>query len=243
MAKGRRWSARRLGGVGVRPCRLGCLTVAGPIVGPTPVLRGWSHALAALAAIAIAPVVIALGPGGADRAVVSVYAIAVVGVFAVSAAYHRFDWTPRLEAVVRRLDHSMIFVFIAATYTPIGFFALEAGAAKLVLSVVWSGAALGVVGRVVWLDAPRWVLIAPYPVVGWAALLVIGDVWRGMGVAGSTLLLAGGGLYTLGALIYALRRPDPWPRWFGYHEMFHLLVVAAVAVHYVAIAFFAFPLA
>ena len=174
---------------------------------------------------------------------VAVYAIAVVGVFAVSAAYHRFDWTPQVEALIRRLDHSMIFVFIAATYTPVGFFALEPSSARLVLSVVWSGAALGVIGRVAWLDAPRWLLIAPYPIVGWAALLVIGDVWRGLGVAGSTLLFIGGGLYTLGALIYAFRRPDPWPRWFGYHEIFHLLVIAAVAVHYVAITFFALPLA
>ncbi len=206
-------------------------------------MRGWSHAIAALAATALAPILIALGPGGADRAVVAVYAIAVVGVFGVSAVYHRFDWTPRVKAVIRRLDHSMIFVFIAATYTPVGFFALGPSSARLVLSVVWSGALLGVVGRVAWLNAPRWVLIAPYPIVGWAALLVIGDIWRGLGVAGSTLLFIGGGLYTIGALIYAVRRPDPWPRWFGYHEIFHLLVVAAVALHYVAIAFFALPLA
>ena len=225
------------------PCRVGILTVAGPLLLPKPVFRGWSHAVAALAATAIAPIVIALGPGGGDRAVVAVYAIAVIGVFGVSAAYHRFDWSPAMQAIIRRLDHSMIFVFIAATYTPVGFFALNPGAARLVLSVVWSGALLGVIGRVVWLNAPRWVLIAPYPVVGWAALLVIGDIWRGLGVAGSTLLFIGGGLYTLGALIYAARRPDPWPRWFGYHEIFHLLVVAAVALHYVAIAFFALPLA
>ena len=174
---------------------------------------------------------------------VAVYAIAVVGVFGVSAAYHRIDWTPRVYAIIRRLDHSMIFVFISATYTPVGFFALDSGAARFVLSVAWSGALLGVIGRVAWLNAPRWVLIVPYPIVGWAALLVIGDIWRGLGMAGSTLLFIGGGLYTIGALIYAVRRPDPWPRWFGYHEIFHLLVVAAVAVHYVAIAFFALPLA
>lgn len=222
---------------------MGCLTVAGPLLVPKPVFRGWSHAIAALAATALAPIVIALGPGGADRAVVAVYAIAVVGVFGVSAVYHRFDWTPPIHAVFRRLDHAMIFVFIAASYTPVGFFALEGGAAQLVLSVVWSGAAFGVLGRVVWLNAPRWVLVAPYPMVGWAALLVIGDIWRNLGVAGSTLLFIGGGLYTIGALIYALRRPDPWPKWFGYHEIFHLLVIAAVTVHYVAIAFFALPLA
>ena len=220
-----------------------CLTVAGPLSLPKPVLRGWSHAIAALAATVLAPIVIALGPGGADRAIVAVYAIAVVGIFGVSAAYHRGDWTPTVKEMFRRLDHSMIFVFIAASYTPVGFFALGTGSAQLVLSVVWSGALLGVVGRIMWLNAPRWVLIAPYPIVGWAALLVIGDVWRGMGIAGSTLLFVGGGLYTLGALIYATHRPDPWPRWFGYHEVFHLLVVAAVAVHYVAIAFFALPLA
>jgi len=227
----------------LHPDRVGSLTVAGPLALPQPVMRGWSHAIAALAATALAPILIALGPGGADRAVVAVYAIAVVGVFGVSAVYHRFDWTPRVKAVIRRLDHSMIFVFIAATYTPVGFFALGPSSARLVLSVVWSGALLGVVGRVAWLNAPRWVLIAPYPIVGWAALLVIGDIWRGLGVAGSTLLFIGGGLYTIGALIYAVRRPDPWPRWFGYHEIFHLLVVAAVALHYVAIAFFALPLA
>lgn len=199
--------------------------------------------MAAVAATVLAPIIIALGPGGADRAVVAVYAIAVVGIFGVSAAYHAGNWTPAVKDMFRRLDHSMIFVFIAASYTPVGFFALGTGSAQLVLSVVWSGAALGVIGRVVWLHAPRWVLVAPYPVVGWAALLVIGDIWRGLGVAGSTLLFIGGGLYTLGALIYAFRRPDPWPRWFGYHEIFHLLVIAAVAVHYVAIAFFALPLA
>ena len=199
--------------------------------------------MAAVAATVLAPIVIALGPGGADRAVVAVYAVAVVGIFGVSAVYHRGDWTPPVKEMFRRLDHSMIFVFIAASYTPLGFFAVGPGSARLVLSVVWSGAALGVIGRVVWLNAPRWVLVVPYPVVGWAALLVIGDIWRGLGVAGSTLLFIGGGLFTLGALIYALRRPDPWPRWFGYHEIFHLLVIAAVAVQYVAIAFFAFPLA
>lgn len=191
----------------------------------------------------LAPIVIALGPGGGDRAVVAVYAIAVVGVFGVSAVYHRFDWSPAVLAMFRRLDHSMIFVFIAASYTPVGFFALETGAAQLVLSVVWSGALVGVVGRVVWLNAPRWVLVAPYLVVGWAALLVIDDVWRGMGTVGATLLIVGGGLYTIGVLVYSTRRPDPWPRWFGYHEIFHLLVIAAVTVHYVAIAFFALPLA
>ena len=225
------------------PSRVGDLTVAGPLLLPKPVFRGWSHTVAAVAAVALAPIVISLGPGGADRAVVAVYAIAVVGVFGVSAAYHRFNWSPPKLAMFRRLDHSMIFVFIAASYTPVGFFALDTGAAQLVLSVVWSGALLGVVGRVVWLNAPRWVLIAPYPIVGWAALLVIGDVWRGMGTAGGTLLFVGGGLYTLGVIIYATHRPNPWPRWFGYHEIFHLLVVAAVAVHYVAIAFFAIPLA
>ena len=184
-----------------------------------------------------------MGPGGADRAVVAVYAVAVVGLFGVSAIYHRFDWTPPVHAIIRRLDHSMIFIFIAATYTPMAFFALEPGAARLVLGVAWSGALLGIIGRVVWLNAPRWVLVAPYPIVGWMAMLVIGDLWQAMGIAGISLLFAGGGMYSVGALIYATRRPNPWPRWFGYHEIFHLLVVAAVAAHYVAIAFFALPLA
>ncbi|WP_420435685.1 PAQR family membrane homeostasis protein TrhA [Candidatus Poriferisocius sp.] len=219
------------------------LTVAGPLVIPKPVFRGWSHALAAVAATVLAPIVVTLGPGGADRAIVAVYAIAVVFIFGVSAAYHAGNWTPSVKDIFRRLDHSMIFVFIAASYTPVGFFALGTGSAQLVLGVVWAGAALGVIGRVAWLHAPRWVLVAPYPVVGWAALLVIGEIWANMGVAGATLLFIGGGLYTLGALIYAFRRPDPWPRWFGYHEIFHLLVIAAVALHYVAITFFALPLA
>ena len=208
-----------------------------------PRLRGWSHVVAAVAAIAIAPVLIAFASPGAGRVVAAIYGCGVIGVFLVSGIYHRLAWTTRFQGLFRRLDHSMIFVFIAATYTPFAAFALDGAASTFLLWFVWVGALIGISIRLFWLSAPRWVTIAPYLVVGWCALLVVDDIWRGVGQTGFLLVVIGGALYTLGALVYAGRRPNPVPEWFGYHEVFHALVVGAVAVHYVAVAFFALPLA
>ncbi len=210
--------------------------------GPRPLkphLRGWSHAAACVAAITLCPIVIVLSPGARGSA--ALYTGAVVALFGTSAAYHRFRWGERTHALMKRLDHSMIFVAIAATYSPIALMTLPAREGRLILVVVWLGAGAGVATQLFWSAAPRWVVLTSYLVVGWAALLVIDDIWRALGVAGFVLLMVGGILHTAGAVVYATRRPDPWPRWFGFHEIFHLFVIAAIASHYVVIATIALP--
>lgn len=146
-----------------------------------------------------------------------------------------------MEGVMKRLDHSMIFVVIAATYTPIALVALPSGPGSLILRVVWIGAVAGVITKLLWPHAPRALSVTLYIAVGWAAMLVIDDIWRALGVAGFVLLLVGGLLHTAGAVIYATKRPNPWPRWFGFHEIFHVMVVAAIATHYVVVATIALP--
>jgi hemolysin III len=135
----------------------------------------------------------------------------------------------------------MIFVAIAGTYTPIAVFALSDGVAKVVLPIVWVGAIIGIIVRNTWPDAPKPLAAAPYVAVGWVAVFVMLDMWRELGVAGFTLVAVGGLLYTVGAAVYAFRRPNPWPRTFGYHEIFHLFVIAGAALHYVSVAFVALP--
>ena len=142
---------------------------------------------------------------------------------------------------MKRLDHSMIFIAIAGTYTPIAVFALSGDVAKIVLPVIWIGAITGIVIRNIWPDAPKPLAAAPYVAVGWMAVFVMLDMWRSLGVAGFALVAGGGLLYTIGAAIYAFRRPNPWPRMFGYHEIFHLLVIGGAALHYVSVAFIALP--
>lgn len=198
--------------------------------------------IAAIAAIALAPILIVFAPTGA-RWPAAIYAAGVIGVFVVSASYHRLAWPTRFRSLFRRLDHSMIFVFIAATYTPFAALGLEGTASTFILWFVWCGAAVGISLRLLWIDAPGWVVVVPYLVVGWCIVFVIDDLWRSLGVAAFVLLLVGGLLYSLGAAVYARRSPNPSARWFGYHEVFHLLVVLAVAVHYVAVAFTALPAA
>lgn len=194
-------------------------------------------------AATLAPLMIVRAPGIAPRFVVALYAVAVVGLFAVSALYHRGNWSDRGLAIMRGLDHSMIFVAIAATYTPIATFVFPTRTTAIVLVLVWSGAAAGTAMRLWWSGAPYWVVALPYLAVGWVGIIAFGDIWRGLGPAGFTLIVVGGGLFTLGAVIYALHWPNPWPKWFGYHEIFHVFVVAGIAVHYVVVAFFAIPLA
>lgn len=206
---------------------------------PKPHLRGWSHVAACVAAITLCPIVIVLSPGA--RVAAAIYTAAVIGLFGISALYHRFNWGPRMHEVMKRLDHSMIFVVIAATYTPIAVVALPPGPGRLILIVVWTGAAAGVLIQILWPRAPRGIAVALYIAVGWAALLVVEDLWKALGVAGFTLLVVGGLLHTMGAVVYATKRPNPWPRWFGFHEVFHVFVVGASAVHYVLVATIALP--
>ena len=206
-----------------------------------PLLRGVSHQVAAIVAATLAPLMIVRAPGVGPRFIVALYVTAIVGLFGVSALYHRGRWGDRGLAVMRRLDHSMIFIAIAATYTPIAAFVFPTRAAAIVLVIVWFGAALGMALRLWWPRAPYWVVALPYLAVGWVGVIALGDIWRGLGASGFTLIVVGGGLFTLGALIYAMHWPNPWPGWFGYLEIFHAFVVAGIAVHYVVVAFFAVP--
>ncbi|MEM9465871.1 MAG: hemolysin III family protein [Actinomycetota bacterium] len=208
---------------------------------PRPRLRGVSHQYAFVSALTLAPLMIVITPGVAPRFVIAVYAFAIVGLFGVSALYHRGDWGERGRAIMKKLDHSMIFVAIAATYTPIAVFALDGATARWMLPTVWGGAALGIVANLIWTNAPYPVVAAPYVALGWVGVVALPAVLDGLGVAGFVLIVVGGGLFSIGAVFYALHRPNPWPRWFGYHEIFHLFVIAGVAVHYVAVAFFAVP--
>ncbi len=206
-----------------------------------PYLRGVSHQWAFVVAATLAPIVIATSPGIAPRFVMAIYTVGAMGLFGISALYHRCNWSERALGVMRRLDHSMIFVAIAATYTPIALFVLPGATGLAILIVVWIGAAFGIAGRLLWSHAPYWAIAVPYVIVGWACVFVAPSLWYHFGVAGTVLLLIGGVSYTAGATIYATRRPNPWPRVFGYHEVFHLFVIAGAAVHYVAVVFFALP--
>jgi hemolysin III len=169
---------------------------------------------------------------------VSIYAATVLGLFGISALYHRWPWrSDTSRARMRRLDHSMIFVFIAGTYTPVAAIALAPPASTWVLGVVWAGALGGVALQLAWPGAPRWVGVPIYLALGWVAVFVLPDLMHHVGVAALVLLLTGGAFYTIGAVCYAIRRPDPWPATFGYHEFFHAATVLAALLHYVAIWF------
>lgn len=203
-----------------------------------PRLRGWLHAYAAAASIATGAVLVAVAAavrGGSAGATTSVYAATVTLLFGTSALYHRLTWGPRGRAIMKRLDHAMIFVFIAGTYTPIAALTLPRPAALAVLAVVWSGALFGVVMQTAWPQAPRWLAVPCYIALGWVAVFVFPDLLRNGGVGAFVLLAAGGVVYTLGALVYGLKRPDPWPGTFGFHEVFHACTLLAALCHYVAI--------
>jgi hemolysin III len=165
----------------------------------------------------------------------SVYAASVCALFGVSALYHRITWTPPVRRWLRHLDHAMIFVLIAGTYTPVGLLVLKAPLATSVLVVVWSGAAAGIALNLGWRQAPGWVGVVVYVALGWVAVVALPQLLRQLGVVGTGLLVAGGMAYSAGALVYARRRPNPAPAVFGYHEIFHLLVVVGVALHFAAV--------
>ena len=199
--------------------------------------------MAFIAAVALCPIVIILSPTrAATTAAASIFTGSVIALFGTSAAYHRFDWGPKMSTVMQRLDHSMIFIAIAATYTPFAVAALEPGPSTLILTVVWTGAVLGVISRLAWPTAPRSLMAGLYALVGWSCLLVIDDLWHSLSTAAFVLLVAGGALHTFGAVIYATKRPDPWPRVFGFHEVFHVCTIAAIACHYAAAAIFTIPM-
>ncbi|MFD0169224.1 hemolysin III family protein [Streptomyces decoyicus] len=170
--------------------------------------------------------VIALSRSAAAVAACSVFAVSALLLFGTSGVYHRGTWGPRGEAALRRLDHANIFLIIAGTYTPL---------AMLLLSLVWAGAVAGIAFRVWWIGAPRWLYTLCYIALGWAAVFYLPDFARTGGAPVVVLIIVGGLLYTAGAVVYGLKRPDPSPRWFGFHEVFHTLTIAAFTAHYTAV--------
>jgi hemolysin III len=206
-----------------------------------PMLRGVLHAWAFWAALAAAAALVALAPAGAPRLAAAVYGAGLCALFAGSALYHRWCRIPRLRPLLRRIDHSTIFVFIAASYTPIALLVLEGWTRWLVLGLVWAGALAGVGFSVAWISAPRVLVAATYLALGWVAVIAVPQLVSRLPVAPLVLLAAGGVLYSLGAAVYAARRPDPWPRVFGFHELFHAFVVAAAVAHFVAMAGWVIP--
>jgi hemolysin III len=204
-------------------------------------MRGWIHFWSFLASLATGATLIALAAStvSAKAALAtSVYAATVLGLFGVSALYHRRHWvTSRARVWMKRLDHSMIFVFIAGTYTPFALLAMPRHTGLVVLCVVWGGALGGVALKLAWPTAPRWLGVPIYLALGWVAVFVLPDMLHQAGVAALVLLLVGGLFYTVGAVFYATRRPNPWPAVFGYHEFFHAATVVAAICHYIAIWF------
>jgi hemolysin III len=201
-----------------------------------PRLRGLLHAYTFWLAAAGAIALVATADSGRERLAATIYGLGLCGLFAASGLYHRWRWDPRHKPLLRRIDHSMIFVFIAASYTPIGLLVLDSTLSWVVLGSAWTGALAGVVFSLGWIEAPRSWTAAAYIAVGWVLVIAAPQLVDGIGWTAALLILLGGLLYSAGAIIYARQRPDPWPSVYGYHEVFHTLVIAAAAVHFGAMA-------
>ena len=215
--------------------------VASPLPPARPSLRGVVHQWSFFVALVAGTALVVWAPAGRATAACAVYAVALAGLLGTSALYHRGNWQPRARAWLRRLDHAMIFVLIAGTYTPFALLVLDGTLSDVVLIGVWSGAAAGIVFTLLWVEAPKWLTAGAYVALGWFSIIAVPQITERAG-AGALVLLAVGGLaYTAGAVVYARRRPDPRPATFGYHEIFHVLVVVAAAAHFTAVAAFAVP--
>ena len=198
-----------------------------------PTWRGWIHAGTFPVAIAAGIVLIVLAEGAAAKWASAVFMATSVLLFGNSALYHRFNWRPTTKAVLKRIDHANIMLLIAGTYTPIAVLALPPQKGLLLLALVWSGALLGILFRVFWINAPRWLYVALYLLLGWAAVMYLVDLLQAS-VAMMVLVIVGGLLYTGGAVCYALKKPNPWPGHFGFHEIFHVCTVLAFLCHWTA---------
>jgi hemolysin III len=203
-----------------------------------PKLRGVLHQYAFFVSLLLGVALVVGAEQGRERVAAAVFAVSVSAMLGISALYHRVIWPPAPRRWIRRLDHAAIFLLIAGTYTPFGLLALEGAWRVAVLTVVWSGALASIVLKVTWIDAPRWVAAVIAVSLGWVGVFAMPKIYERAGLTALILLAIGGVLYSAGALIYARRRPDPAPNVFGYHELFHLLVVAAAACQYAAVALF-----
>jgi len=201
-----------------------------------PRLRGVFHLYGFVVFVVLGAVLVATAPGGRERVAAAAFGGALVLTFGVSALYHRGDWRPSARRVMRRLDHASIYLLIAGTYTPYGLLVLSGAWQLSILGVVWIGAALAIVQRVFWLDAPRWVPVASGIFLGWIGILVLPQIIEASGFWGTFLVAAGGVFYTLGAVVYAIQRPNLVPTVFGFHELFHVLTVLAASCQFAAIA-------
>jgi hemolysin III len=215
--------------------------VTGDVARQRPLLRGVFHLYAAIAAVVGAAVLLLVA--GSARAYVggAIFAASLILLYGTSAAYHRITWRPLMRGLMRRLDYSMIFVLIAGTYTPFCLVVLPNAWGITMLSVIWGVAGGGVLIRVAWPTAPKWLGVSLYVIVGWLALIAAWELAARLEPSPLVLLVLGGALYTLGGVIYAVRRPNPWPRVFGYHEIFHLLVILGSVVHYSLVAIYVLP--
>ncbi len=200
-----------------------------------PKLRGWIHAATTPLALAAGIVLIVLSPPVAGKVAAAVFMVTSLSLFGMSAIYHRGKWSATVHAVLRRIDHANIFLIIAGTYTPLAVLLLPTSTATVLLLIVWGGAIAGLLAHLFWMDAPRWVYVPVYVALGWVAVAYMDQFWATGGPAVVWLVIAGGIAYTLGAVIYGTKFPNPSPRWFGFHEIFHALTVAGFACHTVAI--------
>ena len=212
-----------------------------PSLPPRPRFRGVVHQWSFFVALVAGAALVAWAPAGRATVASAVYAVALAGLLGTSALYHRITWQPRARAWLRRLDHSMIFVLIAGTYTPFAVLVLDGTLSDVVLIGVWGGALAGIVFTLVWANAPKWLTAACYVALGWFSVISVPQITSRAGAGALVLLAVGGVAYTVGAVVYARRRPDPRPATFGYHEIFHVLVVIAAAAHFTAVAVFAVP--
>lgn len=198
-----------------------------------PTWRGWIHAGTFPVAIIAGIVLVFAAEGAAATWACVVFALSSLLLFGNSALYHRFDWGPRTKSVLKRIDHANILLLIAGTYTPLSVLALPPEKGSLLLILVWSGALAGILFRVFWIGAPRWLYVALYLLLGWAAVMYMGDLLQA-NVAMMVLVIVGGLLYTAGAIVYAVKKPNPWPGHFGFHEIFHVCTVLAFLCHWTA---------
>ncbi|MFV2176911.1 hemolysin III family protein [Actinomadura sp. LOL_016] len=207
-----------------------------PVGSPTrPRLRGWLHIGAFPAVLVAGLVLVALGPTTQARLASAVYVAASGMLFGISGTYHR-QRSHRIIEVLRRFDHANIYLIIAGTYTPFAVVALDGGLRVAVLAIVWTGAIAGVVFRTIWIGAPRALYVTLYIVLGWVAVFFMPQFLDGAGVAACVLVAVGGVCYSLGGVVYGLRRPDPFPRWFGFHEVFHTFTLVAYILQYIAVS-------
>jgi len=201
-----------------------------------------SHQWAFYVSLALGAALVVAAPAGQPRLAAAVYALSVAALFGTSALYHRITWASQAaRRWMRRLDHSMIFFLIAGTYTPFALLVLDGDLATVILVVVWAGALAGIFMKLLWIDAPKALVAILYVAIGWVAVAAFPSMLDELGITGTALVVAGGLLYTAGALVYAFQRPNPAPTVFGYHEVFHALVILAAALQYAVIAFYVIP--